>query len=66
MLSVSVCSLNGPEMKGVCYAVEGTAEVSGLQCTKNKKHSCTLLNFKRAFVKGSPLLDGYAILQSED
>lgn len=46
MLSVSVRSLDGPEVKGVCYAVEGTAEVSGLQCTQNKKHSCALLNFK--------------------
>lgn len=43
VLSVSVHSQSGPEMKGVCCALEGTAEVSGLPCTQNKQHSCALL-----------------------
>lgn len=43
VLSVSVHSQSGPEMKGVCCALEGTAEVSGLPCAQNKQHSCALL-----------------------
>lgn len=42
VLSVSVHSQSGTEMKGVCCALEGTAEDSGLPCTQNKQHSCSL------------------------
>lgn len=43
VLSVFVHSQSGPEMKSVCCALEGTAEVSGLPCTQNKQHFCALV-----------------------
>lgn len=43
VLSVSVHSQSGPEMKSMCCALEGTAEVSGLPCTQNKQDFCALV-----------------------